>query len=79
MWCISPWAYVVVKLEGARFFWRESAAEFIEGPGEIVAVVIESLIGVLAGVKAAVFLIGEDFVYPGDDAFGGFAEERAAR
>ena len=48
-------------------------------PGEIVAVVVESLVGVLAGVEAALILIGEDFVDPGDDAFGGFAEERALR
>ena len=58
---------------------RKSGAKFVERPGEIVAVVVERIVGVLAGVKAALALVGERFVDPVDDAFGGFAQERIQR
>jgi len=36
---------------------RQSGAKFVETPGEIVAVIVERIVSVLAGVKAAIFLI----------------------
>ena len=71
--------HVVVKFDRARFFGREHGANFVERPGEIVAVVVERLVGVLAAVEAAALLIRENVVDPGNDSFGGFAEERRGR
>ena len=71
--------HVVVNFDRARFLGREHRAHFVERPGEIVAVVIERLIGVLAAVKSAALLIRENFVDPSNDSFGGFAEERVVR
>src|SRR6266481_2302914 len=70
---------VVVQLHDAGLFRKERRAEFFEGPGEIIAVVIEGIISVLAGVEAAVFLVGQDVVNPANDAFGGFAQEGILR
>ena len=67
---------VVIQLNQPRFLGRQYRANFGEGPGEIIAVIVERLIGILAAVKPAASLIGENFVDPGDDAFGGFAEQR---
>src|SRR6266850_2714746 len=70
---------VVVHLHDVGLFRKERRAEFFEGPGEIIAVVIEGIISVLAGVEAAVFLVGQDVVNPANDAFGGFAQEGILR
>ena len=51
-------AHVVIQFGDPRFFGRQHGASFGEGPGEIVAIVVERLIGVLAGVKSAARLIG---------------------
>jgi len=75
--CLWRGLDVVVNFDRARFLGREYRSNFIEGPGEIVAVVIERLIGVLAAVKSAAFLIGENIIDPGNDSFGGFLEKRA--
>ena len=68
--------HVVIQLNQPRFLGRQYRANFGEGPGEIIAVIVEGLIGILAAVEPPASLIGENFVDPGDDAFGGFAEQR---
>ncbi len=72
-------ADVVIRLGDARFIRGEHGAHFELRPGEIVAVVVERLVRVLAGEEAAARWIGKDFTDPGDDAFGGFAKQRFTR
>ena len=67
---------VVVQLHHPRFLGGEDGAQLLPGPGEVVAVVVEGDIGVLAGVEAATRLVGEHFVDPVKDALGGLAEKR---
>jgi len=50
---------VVVQLHDAGLFGKERRTEFFESPSEIVAVVIEGIVSILAGVEAAVFLVGQ--------------------
>ena len=66
--------HVVVQFDDASFGLRQHVAEFVQRPGEIVAVIVERNIGILAGVKSAVGLIGQNFIDPADDAFGGFSQ-----
>jgi len=54
---LSVWFNIVVELYNAGFFGCEGGTNFVERPREIVSVVIQRVIGVLAGVEAAVFLI----------------------
>ena len=68
--------HVVVQFDDASFGLRQHVAEFVQRPGEIVAVIVERNIGILAGVESAVGLIGQNFIDPGDDAFGGFCAKR---
>ena len=70
---------VVVQLDRSGFFRSQHCADFAERPGEVVAVVVEGIVGILAGIKTATLLVRENFVHPGDDAFGGFPQERIAR
>ena len=80
LWCISPCGFdVVAKLDDARLFGREDRAHFVQRPGEIIAVVVERLVGVLARVKSAARLVREHGIRPIDDAFGDFAKKRIAR
>ncbi len=48
---------VVVQLHEAGFVGEEGGAEFVQAPGEIVAVIIERIVGILTRVEAAIFLI----------------------
>ena len=73
---LAPRFHVVIQLHHARFLGGKSRTQLLKRPGKIVAVVIERIIGVLAGVEAALRLVGEDLVHPADDSFGDFAEER---
>ena len=66
---------VVVQLHDARFFRRQRRAKFLQSPGEVVAVIVERVVRVLAGIKAAVHLIGKHFVDPADDALCCFAKQ----
>ncbi len=66
-------ADVVIKFGHAPFVRRKDFAGFGDGPGEIVAIVVERLVGVLAGVESAARLIGENLRDPGDRSFGNFA------
>ncbi len=66
---------VVVQFHDARFGRRQSGLQFAQRPGEVIAVVVERNVGVLAGVKSTVRLVGQNFVDPADDAFGGLRGE----
>src|SRR5580704_13627214 len=68
---------VVADFDDAGFFWRQLGAHLRLRPGEIVAVVVQRLVGVLAAEEAAIFLIGQNFIRPSNNSFGGFAEQRA--
>ena len=70
---------VIAKLNDARLFGREDRAHFVQRPGEIIAVVVERLVGVLARVETAARLIRKHGIRPIDDAFGDFAKKRLAR
>ena len=70
---------VVAKLNDARFFRREHSAHFVLRPGEIIAIVVERLVGVLAGVETAARLVREHRIRPIDDPFGDLAKQRLAR
>ena len=45
----------------------EHGARLVQGPGKVVAVVVEADVGVLRGVKAAALTIGHGRVQPADD------------
>ena len=55
---------IVVELDYARFFGCEDSANFVQSPREIVAVVIQRVVGILAGIEAAILLVGENQIDP---------------
>ena len=65
---------VIVELYHARLLGREHSANLIQGPCEVVAVVVERIVGILARVKTAIFLIRKNFVHPKNDAVGRIGE-----
>ena len=71
--------HVVIKLHHPRFIGRQRRAQFLQRPGEIIAVVVQRVVGVLAGVKSAPLLVGKHFVHPGDDAFRGLLQKSILR
>ncbi len=48
---------VISKLDDARLFGRKDRAHFVQRPREIIAVIVERLVGILAGVETAARLI----------------------
>jgi hypothetical protein len=57
----------------------ERGSKLVEGPGEIVAVIVEGNVGVLAGVEAAIRLVGQVLVDPVKDALRGFSQKWVLR
>src|SRR5882762_2644697 len=49
---------VVIQLHHTRFVGRQCRPQFCECPRKIVAIVVEGIVGVLAGVKTTIRLIG---------------------
>ena len=71
--------HIETQLSDARFFGRKRGAKFVQRPGEIIAVVIERVVRVLACVEAAIFLDPRvRLIHPRDNAFGDLTEERIA-
>ena len=48
---------VVVQLHDADFVGEKRRAEFVESPGEIIAIIVERIVSVLTGVEAALILV----------------------
>jgi len=71
---LAPFADVEIRNEGLRLVRAKGGSEFFEGPREVVAVIIESNVGVLARVVPAPVAVGENFVKPCEDSLGGRAE-----
>ena len=66
--------HVVIEFDDASFFGCQDGANFIKRPSKVVPIIVQRIIGILAGVKAAVFPVGQDFHHPTDDAFGCFVQ-----
>src|SRR2546430_11104661 len=62
-----------------RFFWVHRRLQFLEGPGEVVAIVVETDVRVLARVIAAAGAVGKDFFGPGQDSFRRVSIDRVLR
>ena len=75
----SALADVIVQFRRAGLVRGKHSAQLRLRPGEIIAVVVQSLVSILAGVESATRLIGQHLVHPRNNPFRRFAEKRLAR
>jgi hypothetical protein len=71
--------HVVINLDRMRFIAHKHSANFVQRPSEIVAVVLERLIGILTGVEPAALAVRKDICNPLNDPFGRLAEQGVSR
>ena len=71
---VAQLADVPVKSRKIQFVGLEHGAGFVQGPGKVVAVVVEIDVGILRGVKAAAIAIGHHGIQPGNDLLRGLAK-----
>ena len=69
---------LVVQLEDPRFVRIDRGVQLLARPGEVIAVVIQADVRVLAGIVAAAFAVREDLVGPGEEPFRRLAVSRVA-
>ena len=66
---------VIVQAGYARFLFGKNSLRFLQSPGEVIAVVVHGVVGILRGVEAAVLAVAEPLVHPANDVAGYGGEE----
>src|SRR6266446_6691851 len=77
--CFPPKRASSSSITMSRFGGEQGIADFFKRPGEVIAVVSEAIICILAGVKPSAALVGQHIIHPADDALSSFAQERIVR
>ena len=55
---------VVMKRGDGSFLFAQCRFRFFESPGEVIAVIVHRIIGILRSVEAAMGAVAEPFVHP---------------
>src|SRR5664279_3891072 len=76
---LADFGDVIVQSEGLKFVGTEDGFGLVNGPGKVVAIVVEVDVSVLGGIKAAMFAIGKPLVHPADDVSGDAPVEIVAK
>ena len=72
---LADFVDVVAQTRDRRFFFGQDGLHLRPRPGEIVAIVVHRVVGILGGVKAATLAVTEPFIHPADDVAGHRGEE----
>ena len=73
---VADFPDAVIRDRHRRFFGRERGLRFFQSPGEVVAIVVHGIVGILRGVEAAMGAVAEPLVDPANDVAGDAGEER---
>ena len=57
----------IVQRGRLELFVAQNRLGLVDGPGEVIAIVVEIDVGILRGVEAAVLAVAEPLVHPADD------------